>query len=70
MKMNAADYISWILIVVGGLNWSLVGLFDFNLVDSLFGAGSMLAKVVYILVGLAAVYAIFAMFMKTSKKTV
>lgn len=69
MKMNAVDYISWILIVVGGLNWGLVGLFDFNLVDSLFGAGSGLAKIVYILVGLAAVYAIFAMFTKMSNKT-
>lgn len=44
------------LLVVGGLNWGLVGLLDMNLVDTLLGAGSMLAKLVYILVGLSAVW--------------
>lgn len=44
-----------LLLVVGGLNWGLVGLFDMNLVTMLFGEGSMGAKVVYALVGVAAV---------------
>jgi hypothetical protein len=42
--------------VVGGLNWGLVGTANFDLVAAIFGAGSMLSKVVYTLVGLAAVY--------------
>lgn len=64
--MNAVDYIAWVLIVVGGLNWGLVGAFDYNLVDSLFGAGSTLSRVVYVLVGLAAVYSLISMVMKMS----
>lgn len=47
--------VAFILLVVGGLNWLLVA-FNYNLVDMLLGAGSTLAKVVYILVGLSAIY--------------
>jgi uncharacterized membrane protein YuzA (DUF378 family) len=47
--------ITFILMAVGGLNWLLVGVADLDLVASLFGAGSTLAKVVYIVVGLATV---------------
>jgi uncharacterized membrane protein YuzA (DUF378 family) len=54
--MRPIDVIAAVLLVVGGLNWGLVGLFDFDLVAALFGAGSMLARVVYVLVGLAAAY--------------
>ena len=52
--MKALHIITFILLVVGGLNWGLVA-FGYNLVDSILGAGSGLAKLVYILVGLAAV---------------
>ena len=44
------------LIVIGGLNWGLVGLFDFNLVDGIFGALSVLSRITYTLVGLSALY--------------
>lgn len=54
--MKTLDIIAAILLVVGGLNWGLVGTANFDLVAALFGAGSILAKVVYALVGLAAVY--------------
>ncbi len=56
--MKFLDMFAWILLVVGGLNWGLVGLFNFNLVDTLFTAGSIVTMVVYTLVGAAAVYAI------------
>lgn len=52
--MNVLLGISRALVIIGGLNWGLVGLFDFNLVDSIFGAGSAASKVVYIIVGVAA----------------
>lgn len=55
-SLNALDYLAIVLVVVGGLNWGLVGLLDFNLVDALFGAMSLLSRIVYILVGLSAVY--------------
>jgi uncharacterized membrane protein YuzA (DUF378 family) len=54
--MKTLDIIAAILLVIGGLNWGLVGTANFDLVAALFGAGSILAKLVYTLVGLAAVY--------------
>ena len=45
-----------VLVIIGGLNWGLVGIFDYNLVDAIFGAGSVLSRIVYIVVGLAALY--------------
>lgn len=67
MKMNAFDYVAWVLVLVGGLNWGLVGAFDYNLVDSLFGAGSVLARIVYGLVGLAAVYIVVVKLLSPGK---
>lgn len=42
------------LTIVGGLNWGLVGAFDFNLVDSIFGEGSAASRTVYVIVGISA----------------
>ncbi len=53
--MKALHMVAWILVVVGALNWGLVGAFNFNLVMYLLGVG-VAAKVVYVLVGLSAVY--------------
>lgn len=50
--------VAFVLLVVGGLNWLLTA-FGYNVVDMVFGAGGTLAKVVYILVGLSAIYEIF-----------
>lgn len=59
--MKAFDILAAVLLVVGGLNWGLWGAFQFDLVATIFGGNTaMLAKVVYILVGLAAVYQIAA----------
>ena len=55
-KLNTLDWVALVLVVVGGLNWGLVGLFQFDLVAVIFGDMSMLSKVVYSLVGLSAVY--------------
>lgn len=46
--------ISLILLIVGGLNWGLVGLLDFDLVAAIFGEGSIPSRIVYVIVGLAA----------------
>ena len=50
--------VACILLVVGGLNWGLVGLFGFDLVATIFGPGSMLAHAVYVIVGASAVWQI------------
>ncbi|MFA6601933.1 MAG: DUF378 domain-containing protein [Candidatus Paceibacterota bacterium] len=61
--MKALHCTSFILLVIGGLNWLLVG-FGWNLVDAIFGVESMGSKIVYIIVGLATLVIIF-----THKKT-
>ena len=54
--MKGLDVVAAVLLVVGGLNWGLVGLLDFNLVAALLGEMSVLSQTVYSLVGMAAVY--------------
>ena len=54
--MKFINILTLILLIVGGLNWGLVGLFNFDLVAAIFGAGSALARLVYILVGLSAAW--------------
>ena len=54
--MKTLKMIAILLVIVGGLNWGLVGLFNFDLVAAIFGAMSSLSKIVYTLVGLAAIY--------------
>ena len=53
--MRTLYWITLILLVVGGLNWLLVGLFDFDLVAALFGDMSALSRLVYVVVGLSAI---------------
>jgi uncharacterized protein len=50
------DWIAGALVIIGALNWGLVGLAQFDLVAALFGAGSMLARIIYLLVALAGIY--------------
>ena len=54
--MKVLNVVALVLVIVGGLNWGLVGAADFNLVSALFGVDSVLSNLVYIVVGLAAVY--------------
>lgn len=71
--MRALEITSLILIIIGGLNWGLVGLFNFNLVTAIFGAGSVLTTIVYIIIALAAIYQIMPLSrhlgMSTAAKT-
>lgn len=55
-KLNAIDWVAVILLAVGGLNWGLVGLFNFDLVAAIFGDMSALSRIVYAIVGICAVY--------------
>ena len=61
-------WIAWVLVVIGGLNWGLIGLFNFDLVAMLFGSIPMLTAIVYDLVGLSAVILIIYKAAKMSKK--
>ena len=54
--MKKIDMIIGVLLVIGGLNWGLVGLFNFNLVSAIFGEMTIWSRLIYTLVGLAAAY--------------
>ena len=56
--MRLVNLLTLALVIVGGLNWGLVGLLNLDLVAALFGGGSALARIVYVLVGLSALYQI------------
>jgi uncharacterized protein len=64
MKMGPIGWIAFILVVVGGLNWGLVGIFNFNLISAIFGDMSALARIIYILVGLSALLTLVKPFSK------
>lgn len=59
--------IAGILVLVGAINWGLVGAFDMNIVSNLLGAGSSLEKIVYILVGASGLYMVYEMYGKGKK---
>jgi uncharacterized protein len=56
IAMNKLHLLTFPLIIVGALNWGLVGLFDFNLVSAIVGTWPAVEKIIYILVGLSAFY--------------
>jgi uncharacterized membrane protein YuzA (DUF378 family) len=59
--MRAINVLTLVLLIVGGLNWLLVGLFGFDLVAALFGEMSPLSRIVYTLVGLSALWQILVL---------
>ncbi len=54
--MKALNWVTFILVVIGGINWGLVGFFGFDLVAAIFGDASFLSRLIYDLVGLSAIY--------------
>jgi len=71
-EMTTLDKTTYCLVVVGGLNWGIVGLFEKDLVGEIFGYGSTLARIIYVVIGAAAVYCawgIFVMMQEQSKKS-
>jgi len=64
MAKNALGWITAILVIIGALNWGLVGLLDFNLVTTIFGSIAWLEKAVYIIIGLAGIWELVLLFKK------
>lgn len=58
-KLTVLDVIALVLLVIGGLNWGLWALGGWNVVDAVLGAGSVLSRLVYILVGVSALYVLW-----------
>ena len=57
--MNFLRYFVYALVVIGALNWGLIGFFDFNLVSLIFGDMTILSRIIYSLVGISAVASMF-----------
>ncbi len=62
VKLTVIDWIAAILVVIGALNWGLVGFFNFDLVAAIFGIMSAPSRIVYALVGIAAVWMIYLLY--------
>jgi len=59
-EMSTLGWIAFVLVIVGALNWLLVGLFNWNLVQAIFGGIPIIEDIIYVLVGIGALYLIFA----------
>ncbi len=60
--MKIIDKIALALVIIGAINWGLVGIFNFNLVDAIFGAMSIISRIIYILVGISGLWSIRLLF--------
>ncbi|WP_131783325.1 DUF378 domain-containing protein [Legionella gresilensis] len=60
--LNGLDIVALIILIIGGINWGLVGIAGFDLVAFLFGPMSVLSRIVYSLVGLSALYTLYLLF--------
>jgi len=58
-NLSTLDWVAVVLVIIGGLNWGLVGIFSFDLVATIFGAMSVISQIIYILVGVSALYLVF-----------
>ncbi len=56
--MKVIDYLALILVVIGAINWGLIGFFSFDLVKLIFGDMTLLSRIVYALVGISGLYAL------------
>lgn len=63
-KMNWLEWSTVVLVILGALNWGLVGVFNFNLVAWFFGDMKMIISIVYTLIGLSAFYAVYMVLTK------
>jgi uncharacterized membrane protein YuzA (DUF378 family) len=63
-KMNTLDMVANLLVIIGGINWLLVGAIQTDLVQLIFGSVPILAQAIYIIIGLSALYMLYKMFVK------
>lgn len=56
--MKALDTIALILVIIGAVNWGLIGFFQFDLVAALFGQMTVFSRVIYAIIGIAGLYAL------------
>lgn len=59
-KMNVVDWLALALVTIGAINWGLVGIWNFNIVEFITGTMTILAKAIYILVGMSGIYSLYS----------
>ena len=60
--MKVIDTIALLLVIIGALNWGLIGIFNFNLVDTIFGVMSAFSRIIYTLVGISGIWCLKFLF--------
>lgn len=60
--MKVIDTIALILVIIGAIVWGIIGLFNFNIIDALFGTMSIISRIIYTLVGISGLWAIKLLF--------
>ena len=60
--MKTISFVALTVAIIGAVNWGLIGLFNFNLVDTIFGIGSALSRIIYSLVGISGLWSIKLLF--------
>ncbi len=66
--MKITSFIAFILVIIGALNWLLIGLFSFDVVAIIFGVASIMSRIIYSLVGLAGLWMIFYLVVANKKR--
>lgn len=62
--MRVIDKIALVLVIIGAVVWGIIGIFNFNVVDAIFGVDSIVSRIIYILVGISGLWAIKLLFDK------
>ena len=62
--MKSIDKIALVLVIIGAIIWGIIGIFNFNVVDAIFGIDSIVSRIIYILVGISGLWAIKILFDK------
>ncbi|HOM02874.1 MAG TPA: DUF378 domain-containing protein [Acetivibrio sp.] len=67
MDRTPLDRVALVVVIIGALNWLLVGLFNYNLVADLFGVNSLISRTIYTIVGIAGLYSISLLFRESAR---
>lgn len=65
-NLNVVDWVFLVLLIIGGINWGLIGFLNFDLVSSVFGDMTTISRGIYAIVGISALYSIYTLSTKTS----
>lgn len=64
-NLQVFDWVVFVLVIIGGINWGLIGIFNFDIVGSIFGTMTTLTRIIYGIVGVSSLYAIYILSTKT-----